>query len=75
MAQLIEKARVSAVQEFAAVLIRRMEAMRSGRCTCGQEAFLKNPQILHEPECPAYYWRQAIRVVELQTEDFMEDVK
>jgi hypothetical protein len=73
MAQQIEKPQVAAVQEFATGLMRRMEAMRSERCTCGQEAFLKNPQFIHEPECPAYYWWQAIRVVELQMEDFRED--
>jgi hypothetical protein len=73
MAQPIEKLQLAAVQEFATGLMRRMEAMRSARCTCGREAFLKDPKILHEPECPAYYWRQAIRVVELQTEDLKEE--
>jgi hypothetical protein len=73
MAQPIEKLQIAAVEEFAMGLMRRMEVMRSARCTCRQEAFLKDPQILHEPDCPAFYWRQAIRVVELQVEDFKEE--
>jgi hypothetical protein len=71
MAQEVSEA-LELTREFSCGLVRKMEAKRRLSCTCGRRSLLGNPEVVHEPPCPAYFWAVAKRYVELEFEELKE---